>query len=146
VEQASAANIYTANGRVYLQTSTPIAALHVMASGEVKWNLKQFGMQQSSTETGVVGYSLSGKTIPVGVYEIGECDADVTVSGVSASGIKAQPVYISISTNSTTGMDVVEPKFQTAPIYNIMGVQQKHLGKGVNIMKRNNRYIKIINK
>lgn len=146
VEQASDANIYTANGKVYLQTSTPIAALHVMASGEVKWNLKQFGMQQSSTETGVVGYSLSGKTIPVGVYEIGECDADVTVSGVSASGIKAQPVYISISTNSTTGMDVVEPKFQSAPIYNIMGVQQKHLGKGVNIMKRNNRYIKIINK
>ena len=139
--------VYVENGQVLLYTTRPVAVLDVMTSNPVKWNVGQYGLQQSSTNSHLVGYSLSGACLPVGTTVLGTVEGDTHIVCVSLSDENARPITVTTNKDTVTGIDSVSTETDSSElIYDLMGRRTNTIGNGINIIKNANGVKKVINR
>ena len=139
--------VYVENGQVLLYTTRPVAVLDVMTSNRVKWNVGQYGLQQSSTNSHLVGYSLSGACLPIGTTVLGTVDGDTHIVCVSLSDENARPITVTTNKDTVTGIDSVSTETDSSElIYDLMGRRINTIGNGINIIKNANGVKKVINR
>lgn len=139
--------VYVENGQVLLYTTRPVAVLDVMTSNPVKWNVGQYGLQQSSTNSHLVGYSLSGACLPVGTTVLGTVEGDTHIICVSLSDENARPITVTTNKDTVTGIDSVSTETDSSElIYDLMGRRINTIGNGINIIKNANGVKKVINR
>ncbi len=140
------ASIYIQEGRIILNTQTPIAVIDIKAEGNISWNVEKYGMIQSTKQSNLVAYSLSGITLPIGETIIGTCTSDTCIKDASLADRNANPVSLSLGADLTTSITDISNSKKDIIIYDISGRKQNSLKKGANILKKNGRIIKVINK
>ena len=141
------AYVYIKDGKVILNTEVPVAALSIKSNGGIEWNLQQLGMEQAVLGGNVVGYSLSGTTLPVGETVIGTCVSSTALNGVMLADKSATAICTSLgiggdttSIEYTTADEDVECEF-----YNAAGVRHDGLSRGINLIKSNGKVKKVLN-
>lgn len=137
--------LYIQDGKVILDSNKPVAALQIQAEGVIEWNIEKYGMQQATKQNNLVGYSLTDMTLPAGENIIGTCLTDAYLKEASASDSNADPLSVEIK--ASTGISYSENFLESCrnpQIYDLSGRKQKNLRKGINIVKKNGRFIKII--
>lgn len=144
-EQAAEAYVYISNGRVILDSERPVAAIDVKAMGDIEWNVGAYGLTQSVQGGNLVGYSLSGATLPAGPVVIGTCTGGAAqIRHISLADEDANAINAVIGEGSTTGIGGISTcADDDTRIYNVAGMRQESLKKGINILRTNGRYVKI---
>lgn len=141
------ARIYMRNGKIFLKTDAPIAALSIQATGHIHWTLDQYGMNQACSESNLVGYSLSRATLPVGEYVIGTYSGNASVHDISLSDEDAHDIPALLGNGTTTGIeDVTFGGNSQSDIYNLQGMKTNKMKQGINIVKSQGNIRKVINK
>lgn len=138
--------IYIDNGNVILKSPVPVAAISVTASGNISWTLDNYGMAQASAGANLVGYSLTGLTIPAGTAVIGSCRGEAAIRNTTLADTQAMPISVSVGESTPTSIDGVQTEYGGLRIFNMNGVEVNGLQKGVNIIRKDGRSIKVINK
>lgn len=136
--------LYIQNGKIILNSKKPVAAIQIKAEGAVEWNIEKYGMQQSTKQNNLVGYSLTGVTLPAGENIIGFCLSDAYIREASLSDSNANAISVGIKENTgISGSDVSLEDCLNPQIYDLSGRKMNSLRKGINIVKKNGRFIKI---
>lgn len=144
--EESDAQIYIKDGKVILNTTVPVAAIDIKSSGSIEWNMHHLGMSQTVRGGNVVGYSLSGATLPMGESILGVCDDDAAIYSVTLSDEKATPIKYSLGYGgNTTSIEniTLEDKYDIE-IYNVAGAVQNSLSRGINVIKVNGKVKKVL--
>ena len=101
-------------------------------------------MQQSTKQNNLVGYSLIGVTLPAGENIIGFCLSDAYIREASLSDSNANAISVGTKENTgISGSDVSLEDCLNPQIYDLSGRKMNSLRKGINIVKKNGRFIKI---
>ena len=146
-EAQSDLSLFIEDDNVYLSAQEPVAALHIVSQGDIEWDFKSYGLEQSYNSNGVVAYSLSGSTLPMGTIKIGKITTgEAAILTASASTPDATPLSISLTRSPATGINGVSIQNENGKTYSVDGVQRQCSIKGLRIEKRDNRYVKTINK
>ena len=146
-KQDAKASIYLRNGKIFLKTETPIAALSIKATGHINWALDQLGMNQACSEGNLVGYSLSRATLPIGENVIGTYTGNASVQSINLSDEDAQDIPARLGDGTATGIeDVTYGESSQREIYNIQGMKTNTVKQGINIVKSQGNIRKVINK
>ena len=146
-EAQSDLSLFIEDDNVYLSAQEPVAALHIVSQGGIEWDFKSYGLEQSYNSNGVVAYSLSGSTLPMGTIKIGKITTgEAAILTASASTPDATPLSISLTRSPATGINGVSIQNENGKTYSVDGVQRQCSIKGLRIEKRDNRYVKTINK
>ena len=130
------AYIYMNDGKLILHSNVPVASLSIKTSGDIRWNVDTHGLQQSTSNGNVVGYSLNGVTLPndedgvLGEY------TQVTVYSVSLSDVDAQPISVVFRDANTTDIKGASESEENMEIFNVSGYRTKDVRKGINIIHR----------
>lgn len=132
--EESEAYAYISDGKLYLESTRPVAAIDLQVDGPIDWKLGEFGMESVSTRRHLVGYSMSGMTLPTGSIVLGEVEEDSTILNCVLSDAEAQS--ISVSTNLIpSGIDIPESsEGGDSLIYDLNGRRINSLGGGINIV------------
>lgn len=139
--------LFVQDGIVYMNALQPVAALHIVSRGDIEWDFQGYGLEQSCNSNGVVAYSLSGCTLPMGMIRIGKVNAgDAAILTASASTPDATPLSISLTRSPATGINGVSTPNESVKTFSVDGVRKSGNIKGLRIEKRDNRYVKTINK
>ena len=139
--------VYIKDGKVILSTEVPVAALSIKSNGGIEWNLQQLGMEQSVLGGNVVGYSLSGATLPVGETVIGTCVTSTALNGAMLADESATAICTSLG----MGGEATSVEYTTIDengdneIYNAAGVRHDRLSRGINMIKSNGKVKKVLN-
>lgn len=142
----SDACVYIENGNVILKSNIPVAALEINSAGNISWDLHRYGMTQMTSDGNLVGYSLSGATLPAGEHIIGTCNGDTRLYGAILSDASANAITTKIGNMNVTSAEQIEYISDDAEfIYDLNGVQQSEIKRGVNIIKIGDKTRKIIN-
>ena len=141
------AYVYIKDGNVILSTEVPVAALSIKSDGGIEWNLQQFGMEQAVLGGNVVGYSLSGATLPAGETVIGTCVASTTLNGAMLADESATAICTSLGLgDGTTSVEyITTDENGDNEIYNAAGVRHDRFSRGINLIKSNGKVRKILN-
>ena len=142
------AYMYVQEGNVILSAGSPVAALSVKAEGDILWDFSPWGLEQATSGSNVVAYSLSGATIPVGDHVVGTCSSGATLRSASLSDENARKVGVSLTNGSATainGIDMLDND-EAMEIFSPSGVRQRSLQQGINIIRINGKTIKVLNK
>ena len=131
---------------VYINDSQPVSALHIISRGDIEWDFKRFGFDQSHNANGVVVYSLSECTLPMGMIKVGKLNGNAAILKASASTPDAITLAISVGGGSTTGINGNIISKENCKYFSVDGVQKSSDTKGLRIEKRDNGYVKTINK
>ena len=147
-ELAAQAGIYLRNGKIFLNTEVPVAALSIAASGHINWNLKQLGMEQATEGSSLVAYSLSGNTLPVGETLIGTYEGDATIIGISLADEEAKSISSGTHNGTVTRINGISESNDAAEmvIFNTQGIRTQKMQKGINIVKTQKGTRKVIKK
>ena len=147
-ELAAQAGIYLRNGKIFLNTEVPVAALSIAASGNITWNLKQLGMEQATEGSSLVAYSLSGNTLPVGETLIGTYEGDATITGISLADEEAKSISSGTHNGTVTRINGISESNDAAEmvIFNTQGVRTQKMQKGINIVKTQKGTRKVVKK
>ena len=139
--------VYIKDGKVILDTEVPVAALSIKSDGSIEWDLQQLGMEQAVLGGNVVGYSLSGATLPVGKTVIGTCVANTTLNGVMLADESATAICTSLGgEDGTTSVEYTAiDECVDNEIYNAAGVRHGGLSRGINLIKSNGKVKKVLN-
>lgn len=141
------AYILMRDGKIILNSKIPVASLSIKAVGDIKWNLDAIGLQQSTSGGNIVGYSLSGATIPN--YEnivLGEYTF-ATLYSASLSDSEAQQISVSLNEEDPTNINsIFNNDANNTDIFGITGNRKNSISDGVNIIKRNGKTIKLYKK
>lgn len=142
------AYLYVQGNDVMLSTSRPVAAISVKATGDIQWDFSSWGLEQATSGSNVVAYSLSGATIPVGEHVVGTCPTDATLRTASLSDANARRVGVSLTNGSATGIKGVDMLDADVPmeIFSPSGVRLQSLQQGINIIRANGKTFKVLNK
>ncbi|MDE6560957.1 MAG: hypothetical protein K2K75_06235 [Muribaculaceae bacterium] len=141
------ASVYIENGQVILNSTRPVAAIDLKVAGQVMWDVQRFGLQQTVDGGNIVGYSLSGATLPVGAIVIGEVVGDAQIVGASLSDYQAQALSVSFDKNAVTGVsDVQSETDDNSEVYDLNGRRIKKAVNGINIIRNANGGKKIISR
>lgn len=139
------AYVYIEDGKVVLNSATPVAAISIKTSGNIKWNFDDYGMIQSTTARNAVGYSLSNVTLPAGKTVIGTCTAETVIRNVSLSDADANSISAMVGYGEATGIHSIDTDNETdTMIFDLSGRRNGHLNQGLNIIKVGGRTIKIL--
>ncbi len=146
-EEDAEAYVYIKDGKVILDTEVPVAALSIKSDGGIEWNLQQLGMEQAVLGGNVVGYSLSGATLPVGETVIGTCVANTTLNGVMLADESATAICTSLGVGGgTTSIEYTTvDENGDCEFYNAAGVRHGGLSRGINLIKSNGKVKKVLN-
>ena len=146
LDEQSGLSLFVEDDVVYINASQPVSALHIISRGDIEWDFKRFGFDQSHNANGVVVYSLSGCTLPMGMIKIGKLNGDAAILKASASTPDAISLAISVGGSSTTGINGNIISKENCKYFSVDGVQKSSDTKGLRIEKRDNGYVKTINK
>ena len=135
---------YISDGKLYLESIRPVSAIDLQVDGAIKWKVGEFGMESASTQNHLVGYSMSGMTLPTGSIVLGEVEEDAVILNCVLSDGEAQS--ISVSTNIIpSGIDIPESsECGDSLIYDLNGRRINSLGGGINIVVKRDGSQKII--
>lgn len=140
------AAIYMQDGNIILRSDKPVAAVSVKAGGKVEWHMDRYGMVQTVAGGSAVGYSLAGATLPVGETVIGTYTGNARIEYASLADSEAHGISVALGNTGTTGITTVTgPTDGTDGIYDASGRKAERLGKGVNIIRKGNRTVKVVN-
>ena len=146
-KQEAKACIYMRNGKIYLKTETPVAALSIKATGNITWNLDQLGMTQACADGNLVGYSMSMATLPMGESVIGTYSGNATIMDINLSDADAEDIPALLGDGTTTGIgEITNGEDRQGEIYNSQGMKMNRMQKGINIIKTQGNVRKVINK
>lgn len=142
------AGIYLRDGKIFLNTEVPVAALSIAASGHINWNLKQLGMEQATEGSSLVAYSLSGNTLPVGETLIGTYEGNATITGISLADEEAKSISSGTHNGTVTGINGISESNDAAEmiIFNTQGIRTQKMQKGINIVKTQKGTRKVVKK
>ena len=146
-EEDAEAYVYIKDGKVILDTEVPVAALSIKSDGGIEWNLQQLGMEQAVLGGNVVGYSLSGATLPVGETVIGTCTASTALNEAMLADESATAIRTSLGgEDGTTSVEytIVDESVESE-FYNAAGVRHDRLSRGINMIKSNGKVKKVLN-
>lgn len=147
-ELAAQAGIYLRNGKIFLNTEVPVAALSIAASGNITWNLKQLGMEQATEGSSLVAYSLSGNTLPIGETLIGTYEGNAVITGISLADEEAKSISSGTHNGTVTRINGISESNDAAEmvIFNTQGVRTQKMQKGINIVKTQKGTRKVVKK
>ena len=147
-EFAAQTGIYLRDGKIFLNTEVPVAALSIAASGHINWNLKQLGMEQATEGSSLVAYSLSGNTLPVGETLIGTYEGDATIIGISLADEEAKSISSGIYNGTVTRINGISESNDAAEmvIFNTQGIRTQKMQNGINIVKTQKGTRKVVKK
>lgn len=138
------AYLFVDGNKLYLYSETPVAALDILIAGNADWKIDRFGMSKVVKGNHLVGYSLSGMTIPAGLTEIAEVENCHGIIDCTLSDAKAKAISVSIN-NVKSGIEGVDlNNGDESVIFNTFGQRTKSLNKGVNIIRNENGAKKVI--
>lgn len=142
------AGIYLRDGKIFLNTEVPVAAISIAASGHINWNLKQLGMEQATEGSSLVAYSLSGNTLPIGETLIGTYDGDATITGISLADEEAKSISSGTHNGTVTRINGISESNDAAEmgIFNTQGIRTQKMQKGINIVKTQKGTRKVVKK
>ena len=142
------AGIYLRDGKIFLNTEVPVAALSIAASGHINWNLKQLGMEQATEGSSLVAYSLSGNTLPVGETLIGTYEGNATITGISLADEEAKSISSGTHNGTVTRINGISESNDAAEmgIFNTQGIRTQKMQKGINIVKTQKGTRKVVKK
>lgn len=140
------ASVYIKDGKVFLNSKIPVAALNITSAGNIEWNMQQYGMTQAEGNGNVVAYSLSGATLPTGETIIGTCIDGTTLHNVALADERASLIRSSLGYNgATTAVEYTICNDENIEFYNAAGVRQEKLSRGINLIKVNGKVRKVLN-
>lgn len=145
LDEQSDLSLFVEDDDVYINAQQPVSALHIISRGDIEWDFKRYGFDQSYNANGVVAYSLGGCTLPLGMLKVGKLNGDAEILKASASTPAATPLAISVGGSSTTGINVMSISKEYGKYFSVDGVQKSCTIKGLRIEKRDNGYVKTIN-
>ena len=147
-EFAAQAGIYLHDGKIFLNTEVPVAAISIAASGHINWNLKQLGMEQATEGSSLVAYSLSGNTLPIGETLIGTYEGDATIIGISLADEEAKSISSGTHNGTVTRINGISESNDAAEmgIFNTQGIRTQKMQKGINIVKTQKGTRKVVKK
>lgn len=134
---AAEACVYIDNGYVVLRSTVPVAVIDVKATGSITWTLPHnSGMTLAVRASNMVGYSLTGGTLPAGETIIGTCNGSAALSRVTLADAQARAISVAIGNQTITGMEQISaPKSpDSKAVYDLMGRKVNRVQKGVFIM------------
>lgn len=107
-EAADANQVFIDEGRLFINTTSPIAAFDIVVSTEsgvaLSSELSAHGltcsMREADGHTHLIGYSLSGGTLPEGLTEIG-CNVEGAVVYAMCAGKDAREIPVSLNLTPT---------------------------------------------
>lgn len=141
------AYIYMKDGKIFLHSSTPVASLSIKAAGNIKWNLQNSGMQQSTANANIVAYSLNGATLPSNEDVILGEYTQASLHSVSLSDQNAQPISVGILNGSATSINgITETTSDNTSIFDVSGYNRGRIQNGINIIRSNGVTRKIFKK
>ena len=146
-EEDAEAFVYIKDGKVILDTEVPVAALSINSDGGIEWNLQQLGLEQAVLGGNVVGYSLSGATLPVGETVIGTCTGSTALNEAMLADKSATAICTSLGGgDGTTSVEytIVDESVESE-FYNAAGVRHDRLSRGINMIKSNGKVKKVLN-
>lgn len=145
---APQARVYVRGSELVLETAVEIAAIQVKALGDITWTSPVAGMSFASDGSGMVGYSLSGATFVPGTHVIGQCDPTCVIAAVDAADPHAQTVHIAAGSGSVSGITsaVTDSDDTPSAIYDIYGRSLPASRRGVNIVVKDGRAVKVFNR
>lgn len=132
------AYIYLRDGKVMMHSKVPVAALSIKADGDIKWNLKNMGLQQTTSKSNVVAYSFNKVTLPCNEdIVLGEY-TNATLRSVSLADTEARTISAGFSTDSATAIRGIEETNNTdVEIYDVSGYRRNTVKEGINIIRNN---------
>lgn len=136
--------VYVEGGKLYLETDRAIAAMDISLSDGAEWNVERYGFMSASSPRHLVGWSMSGMTLPAGVVEIGETAEGTEVLNCVLSDEHARPVRVA-AINGPSGVDAMDAADSDQKIYDLCGRRLNSLGSGVNIVVGRNGARRILN-
>ena len=147
-EFAAQTGIYLRDGKIFLNTEVPVAAISIAASGHINWNLKQLGMEQATEGSSLVAYSLSGNTLPVGETLIGTYEGNATIIGISLADEEAKSISSGTHNGTVTRINGISESNDAAEmgIFNTQGIRTQKMQKGINIVKTQKGTRKVVKK
>ena len=147
-DASAQAGIYLRDGKIFLNTEVPVAALSIAASGHINWNLKQLGMEQATEGSSLVAYSLSGNTLPVGETLIGTYEGNATITGISLADEEAKSISSGTHNGTVTRINGISESNDAAEmvIFNTQGIRTQKMQKGINIVKTQKGTRKVVKK
>lgn len=145
-DAATNAVVYIEGNGLYLDSEIPVAAIDIAIDGSADWQIGRYGLTDTSTKSRLIGYSLSGATLPAGKVLLAEVAGGTKIIGCTLADDDAQPISVSAS-NGVSGLDSIDTDVEhNSVIYNIAGQRLNSLGKGVNIVIDGKGARKILNK
>jgi hypothetical protein len=142
------AYIYAANGLLKLYSTAPIAALSIKTTGNVTWDIRDYGLTQTVANNTVVACSITGATIPGGETLLGTYSGTVDILNISLSDEEAQIVDVTIlnDDHESNIHDVnVDTSVNTDLSFDLLGRCASGDSKGFLIIKHGNKNIKNYN-
>lgn len=138
--------VYLQNGKVWFYSEQPVSALSIEAVGNIAWNVRCFGLEQSTRNANMVAYSLSGNELPTHqLIELGTYTDKAQLLSASLANAEAQAINTSLDANAITAIhDVINTNNADMQIYNTKGIKTNKLQKGVNIIKQGEQINKVI--
>ena len=142
------ARVYIADGKVVLKSDKKVAAFTIETRGNINWTADALGMTQTTSTNGIVGYSLSGNSLPEGITVLGTCGDDAYILDASLSDEQATTLKSVIGDGETTGIgSTFINGFDDQNVYDMNGVRQQNVGNGVYILEKDGKVNKVsINK
>lgn len=140
--------VYLHDGKVWLYSERPVATLSIQAFGNIDWNLRAHGLQQSILNANLVAYSLNNVELPVGQpVELGSYSGTAHLLSASLSDAQALSITSMLSDVAITGITEVSANGSIgtdAEVYNLQGIKTSGLQKGVNLIKEKGKVKKVI--
>lgn len=138
------AYVFVEGNTLYLYSDCPVAAIDIAIVGDAQWNLSQYGFMETSTGNHLIGYSLSGITLPTGKIKLGEVSKFEVISKCLLSDELAKPIDVAIR-SEVSGIDAVESNpDENNIIYDLNGRMLNSIGDGVNIVVDHNGVRKVL--
>ncbi len=130
----SEACVYIEDNKVYLNSSRPVAAIDIMVDGDADWDMGQYGLMAESNHNHLIGYSMSGLTLPIGTILLGEISGGSRIVKCVLSDEYAQPIGVTLN-KAISGIDSIgNSDDNERVIYDLNGRRLKSPGNGVNII------------
>lgn len=135
------------DGVVEMESTCPVAALHIQCNNAFSWEFADYGMQQSTKGGNVVTCSFDGTTLPSGRTAIGTYTSNPMLYDITASDAEARHLATRFVIYDTTNIYGVNANGDNEPnIYSTSGIRKNTLSNGVNIIKKHGRHVKVIKK
>ncbi len=114
-------HLWIEEGKVWLESVTPVAALAVRHTDGVQWQLSEYGLQAETRAGALVAYSFTGGEIPAGRHLIGLASPDASLIHAEGATPAGADIAIRRGAPSLTGVDATGADDAEADTYDLQG-------------------------